>query len=140
VECVLDRDAIAGRLDRLRIEQLLTNLLSNAVKFGEQKPVEVRLDTHAGFAMLRITDHGIGIPEDVQERIFGRFERAVPSRAYNGLGLGLFLARQVVEAHGGSIGVESRPGAGATFTVLLPLGPPEEWRPASASESQATLH
>lgn len=126
VACVIDgAAAIPARLDRLRVEQLLTNLISNAIKFGEHKPVELRAESHSGFAVLRVHDDGIGIPEDSHERIFGRFERAVSTRGYNGLGLGLYLARQCVEAHGGSIGVESRPGAGTTFTVLLPLGTPE---------------
>lgn len=136
VACVIDgAAAIPGRLDRLRVEQLLTNLISNAIKFGEHKPVELRAESRSGFAVLRVHDDGIGIPEDSHERIFGRFERAVPTRGYNGLGLGLYLARQCVEAHGGSIGVESRPGAGTTFTVLLPLG-----RPNAAIAPEESVH
>jgi signal transduction histidine kinase len=71
-------------------------------------------------ALLRVEDAGIGIPEPDQSRIFGRFERAVPDRNYGGLGLGLWITRQIVEAHGGAIDVKSVPGEGATFEVILP--------------------
>jgi signal transduction histidine kinase len=70
-----------------------------------------------------VRDQGIGIPPEALQRIFGRFERAVSSRQYGGLGLGLFLSRQIVEAHGGSIHVESEAGAGATFVLELPVQP-----------------
>lgn len=114
----------SGRWDRMRVEQLVTNLVSNAVKYGAGKPVSVRVEASAEEAVLAVQDHGIGIaPEDVP-RIFGRFERAVSERNYGGLGLGLYLARQIVDAHGGTIAVESAPGAGATFTVRLPRRAP----------------
>ncbi len=75
------------------------------------------------WARIVVRDQGIGVAPEELERIFGRFERAVSSREYGGLGLGLFLTKQIVEAHGGTIRVESQPGAGATFTVLLPAPP-----------------
>jgi PAS domain S-box-containing protein len=118
---------IVGQWDRLRLEQIVTNLLSNAMKYGAGKPVDVTIAGNARDATLVVRDRGIGIaPADV-ERIFGRFERAVSPRHFGGLGLGLYITRQIVEAHGGTIGVESRPGEGSTFTLALPLAA----RPAS---------
>jgi signal transduction histidine kinase len=115
---------LVGRYDRLRLEQLVTNLLSNAARYGEGKPIEVRVQEVAGTALLRVKDQGIGIAPESADRIFERFERAVSGRKYGGLGLGLWIARQVVEAHGGQIHVESAPGQGATFTVELPRSAP----------------
>ena len=71
--------------------------------------------------MLRVSDHGIGIAPDQLARIFGRFERAVSAHEYGGLGLGLYIVQQIVQAHGGDVQVDSQPGAGATFNVTLPL-------------------
>ena len=113
---------VVGRWDRLRLEQVVINLLSNALKFGRGKPVELRVEACAGTAVLMATDHGLGIGAEDLSRIFERFERAVTVNAYSGLGLGLFITRQIVEAHGGSIRAASLSGEGATFTVELPLG------------------
>jgi signal transduction histidine kinase len=115
---------IAGRWDRLRIEQVLMNLLSNAIKYGSGKPIEIAVHGGPSAAIIQIVDHGIGISEEDRERIFERFERAVSSRNYGGLGLGLYIARQIIGAHGGSVRAEQTPGGGATFTVELPLAPP----------------
>jgi signal transduction histidine kinase len=115
--------AIAGSWDRLRIEQVLINLLSNAIKYGCAQPIELHLDAGEGRAAIRVVDHGIGVDEADRERIFGRFERAVPVRHYGGMGLGLYIAQQIVSAHGGTIGVTSTPGGGASFAVALPLEP-----------------
>jgi signal transduction histidine kinase len=112
---------IDGCWDRAQIERLLTNLLSNALKYGRGKPVEVALERQDGHAMLSVTDHGIGIALDKQQKIFDRFERAVASREFGGFGLGLWITRQIVEASGGTIRVESEPGLGAKFTVCLPV-------------------
>jgi PAS domain S-box-containing protein len=112
---------IVGRWDRLRLEQVLANLLSNAMKYGAGQPIEIDLSGTGGPAILfKIVDHGIGIAAGDLERIFGRFERAVSMRHYGGLGLGLFLTRQIVEAHGGTVTAAATPGGGATFTVVLP--------------------
>jgi PAS domain S-box-containing protein len=111
---------VTGSWDTLRLEQVVSNLLLNAAKYGAHRPIEVVVKHHSGMALLRIRDQGIGIPRDKLSRIFDRFERAVPDRHYGGLGLGLYIARQIVEAHGGRITVDSDPGRGATFTVLLP--------------------
>ncbi|QSQ22387.1 MASE1 domain-containing protein [Pyxidicoccus parkwayensis] len=114
---------VMGWLDRARVEQSLSNLLSNAIKFGIGAPVDVELTQAEGLARVTVKDHGIGIPPEALERIFGRFERAVSTHQYGGLGLGLFLTRRIVEAHGGSVRVESEAGAGATFVMELPVQP-----------------
>ena len=110
-----------GYWDRLRLDQVLTNLLSNALKFGAGKAIEVTLQETHDEVLLAVRDHGIGISPEHQSRIFGRFERAVPTRHYGGLGLGLWIVRQIVERLGGEIQVESVPGAGSTFMVTLPV-------------------
>ncbi len=106
--------------DPERVDQVIANLLGNALKYGRGAPVTIRIHPEEGYAVLAITDRGIGIPLEQQARIFGRFERAVPPRNYGGLGLGLWIARSLVEAHGGLISVDSSPGQGSTFTVKLP--------------------
>lgn len=119
-----------GFWDRLRIEQVVTNLVTNALKFGQGKPIEVEvISTHhdgGRWARLLVRDHGVGIANGDADRIFGRFERAVNVSHYGGLGLGLYIVRQIVDAHGGSIRVTSRPGSGATFIVELPQSEPAE--------------
>ena len=114
-------ESINGHWDHFRIEQIIINLLSNAAKYGERKPVHVSLGRENGRAVLRVVDHGLGIAPEHQKRIFEQFERAVPSRKISGLGLGLFIASQIAEGHGGTIRVESAPGQGSTFTVELPV-------------------
>ncbi len=105
--------------DRGRIDQVLTNLLTNAIKYGAGKPIEVTL-VDGESVRIEARDHGIGIPSEHLERIFGRFERAVDAKHYSGLGLGLWVSRQIVQAHGGAMRVASQPGAGSTFVVELP--------------------
>ncbi len=112
---------VACQADPDRVEQVVANLLSNALKYGRGAPVHVRVRGDEGYAVLEVQDGGIGIPPEQQARIFGRFERAVPPRSYGGLGLGLWIVRSLVEAHGGQIAVESAAGQGSTFTVRLPL-------------------
>ena len=108
-----------GRWDRLRLEQVVVNLLSNAIKFGLGRPIELAVTGSGGVATLLVRDHGIGIAEDRQERIFEPFERAVSSRQYGGLGLGLYIVRRIVEGLGGTVTVQSQADAGATFIVEL---------------------
>jgi signal transduction histidine kinase len=118
---VVSPQSLIGQWDRLRLEQVITNLVSNALKYGAGQPVRIALEQLAGVAVLTVKDGGIGIPRDSQRRIFERFERAVSSHNYPGLGLGLWITREIVIALGGAIAVESTPGQGATFRVELPL-------------------
>ena len=109
-----------GQWDRLRLDQIVTNLLSNALKYGAGKPIEVLLGGTPSTVQLEVHDQGIGIALDDQARIFDRFERAVSGRHYGGLGLGLWIVRQIVEALGGTIAVRSAPGEGSVFFLQLP--------------------
>ncbi|WP_309887491.1 ATP-binding protein [Archangium sp.] len=111
---------VVGQWDRLRLEQVLVNLLSNALKYGAGKPVQVRVEQAEDRARLVVRDEGIGIPPEALGRIFDRFERAVSERNYGGLGLGLYVTRQVIDAMGGRVTAQSTPGQGALFIVELP--------------------
>ncbi|WP_208721461.1 ATP-binding protein [Corallococcus aberystwythensis] len=122
---VRDVASAVGHWDALRLGQVVTHLLVNAVKFGPGKPVELEVQSDADTASLVVRDHGIGIAPDRVDGLFRRFERAVPTRNYGGLGLGLYRLHRIVEAHGGDVAVTSIPGQGATFRVRLPrAGPP----------------
>jgi signal transduction histidine kinase len=109
-----------GTWDRLRLERVVANLLSNAFKFGRGAPVELSVHDEAGCTLLKVKDHGIGIAPEAQQRIFGRFERAPSPERQAGVGLGLYIVRQLVHAHGGTIRVASQPGQGTEFTLCLP--------------------
>ena len=113
------RPGLCGNWDRGGLEQALTNVLGNAFKFGAGAPVEIELDGDGAWATVRVRDHGVGLPPEQQEIIFQRFGRAPHTRGYGGLGLGLWIARQFLEAMGGTIRVQSTPGAGATFEIAL---------------------
>jgi signal transduction histidine kinase len=112
--------SVSGQWDPTRMEQLVTNLLRNALAFGRGLPIRVTVTGDESKARLAIADQGIGIAREQQMRIFGRFQRAVSAQHYGGLGLGLYVVKQVVDAHRGSVHVDSEPGSGATFTVELP--------------------
>lgn len=129
--------AIVGRWDRMRLEQIVTNLVSNALKYGQGQPVTLRLAGDEHSATLIVQDRGIGISPEDQERIFGRFERAVSTRHYGGFGLGLFIVRQVVAAMGGEIWLRSQLGHGATFGVRLPRGLPSRAETTTSTEARA---
>jgi len=115
-----------GRWDRLRLEQVLTNLLSNAVKYGSGRPIEVSVALQGGTAVLRVADQGIGIRTEDRQRIFERFERVADDNASGGVGVGLWIVREIVAALAGTVHVESVPGRGTTFTVLLPVRGPAQ--------------
>jgi PAS domain S-box-containing protein len=118
----LELDApISGNWDRLRIDQALTNLLSNAVKYGSQKPVRISASSDGSQVAVKVRDEGIGIGEEELPRIFDRFERLSARSGREGLGLGLWIAKIIVKAHGGAILAESEVGKGSVFTVTLPL-------------------
>jgi PAS domain S-box-containing protein len=112
---------IIGRCDKSRLDQVLTNLVSNAIKYGDCKPIDVALKATDDRAVVTIRDRGLGIAPHDHERIFGRFERAASSRHFGGIGLGLWIVKQIIDALGGTVTVESKPGDGSTFTVELPL-------------------
>ncbi len=124
---VLQADApVVGRWDAAQLDELVSSLLDNAAKFGAGKPVAVTVSQVDGSAELTVSDQGAGIPPDRVAHVFERFERAVPASHYGGLGLGLFLAKAIAEAHGGALSVDNRPGEGVTFTARLPMAPPAE--------------
>lgn len=116
--------SLLGRWDRRRLEQIASCLISNAIKFGRGKPIEIHIEHMDRRARVSVRDRGIGIPKERQASIFERFERAVATPHFGGFGLGLWLARRVVEAMGGYIRLESELGLGSTFTVELPLEGP----------------
>jgi PAS domain S-box-containing protein len=113
---------VDGWWDHLRLEQVVANLISNSIRYGGQGPVEVSLTADHEQATLHVRDYGSGIPKEVQGRIFDRFEQAPTARKVGGLGLGLYIVKQIVEAHHGSVRVESEPGHGSMFAVTLPRG------------------
>lgn len=109
-----------GCWDRMRIEQVLNNLFTNAIRYGEGKPIKVKIEDKGETALFSVQDFGPGIPEDKQEQIFNRFERAGMIKETSGLGLGLYITTQIVLAHHGKIWIESKVGYGSTFFVELP--------------------
>ncbi len=113
---------VIGKWDPIRMNQVLSNLLSNAIKYGQGKPIEVTLITspHSKKAQIIVKDQGIGISEDIQAKIFERFQRGVSSNKITGLGLGLYITRQIIDAHGGTIQVQSELDHGSVFIVDLP--------------------
>ena len=113
---------VTGTWDEFRIEQVVTNLLTNALRYGNGKPVEVSQVLLGSSVAIHVRDQGGGIPARDQQRIFDPYERAVgQDDRTSGLGLGLYITRQLVEAHGGTISVQSREAEGAQFSVMLPL-------------------
>jgi PAS domain S-box-containing protein len=117
---------IHGTWDRLRIEQVVTNLLSNSFKYAAGGRVEIAMTQEGDEALLVITDTGPGLPERDIPRLFNRFERAVPMRHYGGLGLGLYVCREIVLAHGGAISAGNAPGGGARLSIRLPAEAPTD--------------
>lgn len=131
---------VHGFWDATRLDQVVTNLLDNALKYGADQPVEVMLREEDGWAVLEVVDHGIGIPPEKQPRLFNRFERAVSDKQYAGLGLGLYITKEIVELHGGRISVDSHPGE-TRFTVRLPCNiAPREERPLDSTEQPPVQH
>jgi PAS domain S-box-containing protein len=114
-------EEILGSWDPSRLEQVISNLVSNAIKYGNGSQIRIFAERRGERARLVVSDGGRGISAEDQKRIFERFERAVSSRHFGGLGLGLYIVRQIVEGHSGRISVQSEPGNGSTFTVELPL-------------------
>jgi PAS domain S-box-containing protein len=115
-------EPLVGQWDRIRLDQVVTNLVTNAIKYGEKKPILVTAKDGGARVVLTVEDHGIGISGPNPDRVFRRFERAVDARSYGGLGLGLYIVRQLVELHRGTVSVQTREGVGSTFIVDLPKG------------------
>lgn len=115
------KEPIIGQWDKIRIQQAVSNLISNAIKYGNRKPIEVAIRKEGDMALVNVLDHGIGIAKEQHEKIFGLFERAVSPTEYKGLGVGLYITKKIIEAHGGSISISSKLGKGTTFTIKLPL-------------------
>jgi signal transduction histidine kinase len=111
---------VFGNWDRMRMEQVLDNLIGNAVKYGSGQPIEVQVEGVGEDALVVVQDHGIGIEPGDYGRIFDRFERAVSRKHFSGLGVGLWICRQIVTAHKGKIELESAIGQGSRFLVRLP--------------------
>ena len=115
--------SVIGEWDSSRIDQVVSNLIANAISYGKGKPIHVSVAAADDVGRITVKDQGIGLASDQRTRIFERFERAVSSFNYSGLGLGLWIAKQIVDAHHGTIDVDSELGQGATFTVTLPRRP-----------------
>lgn len=122
----------SARWDHHRMVQAIANLLSNALKYGAGHPVVVRAWDDGSSCLIEVEDQGIGIPEDAVKRIFARFERAVSSRHYGGLGLGLYVTREIIEAHGGRASLERGRSQGACFRLEVPLRPETATRPQAS--------
>lgn len=112
---------LTGIWDRLRLEQVFINLLTNAMKYGQGGPILIDLSYKGDTAVLAVQDQGMGIAKEHQVRIFERFERAVSKSEISGLGLGLYIVKQIVDLHGGTVRVESALGKGSRFVVELPM-------------------
>jgi signal transduction histidine kinase len=149
VRCPVSLDVapdVVGTWDRVRVEQIVTNLLSNGMKYASGTPLEITVRAQGAVALLRVRDHGPGIAPEDQERIFRPYERAVSYVNVSGFGLGLYIVRQIAEAHGGVVRLDSTLGDGSAFTVELPFAapaacPPKPHRPRSANpfgEASAT--
>ena len=118
---VFRAEPVTGLFDPGRMEQVFINLINNAIRYGNGKPIDVEMHQNENQAHLSIRDQGRGIPEEMKDKIFDRFERAVDSKEISGLGLGLYITKKIVEAHDGRIWVESESGRGSTFHVTIPL-------------------
>jgi hypothetical protein len=113
-------------IDSLRVEQIIINLVSNAIKYGKGCPISVFVGQQGEQATVVVSDQGPGVPLELHESIFDRFERGRAEQQTSGLGLGLYIAQQIAKAHSGLITLKSEEGRGAVFTLRLPLHVPEE--------------
>lgn len=118
-------EPVVARVDALRVKQIASNLVSNAVRYGGGGPVSVRVWSEPGEARFSVRDSGAGIPAEEQAQIFERFGQGRSATSGPGLGIGLYLSQRIAAAHGGRIELQSAPGAGSTFTVVLPASPPD---------------
>lgn len=114
----VDEAKVTG--DKHRLSQVINNFISNAMKYGDGKPIKIWINQNSTDVILKVQDFGLGIPEERLDKIFDRYERAISSSNISGLGLGLFIANEIIKAHRGKILVESSLGKGSTFTMVLP--------------------
>lgn len=114
-------EGVVGNWDAYRLEQVLKNLVTNAIRYGRGKPIRIEISKENGLGKVRVIDQGYGISQEDQERIFVRFERAIDASEVSGMGLGLFIAKEIIHLHEGQISVNSELGKGSTFTVELPI-------------------
>lgn len=128
-------DEIKGLWDQVRIDQAISNLLTNAIKYGEGSPIEITVKKDGDKAKITIADKGIGIDPKLQKTIFDRFKRATSETRFQGLGIGLFIVKQIVEAHGGKVYIKSKLGDGSKFTIELPIRKHVELLPAPITEA-----
>lgn len=125
---IAEKDRVSMVGDRARIEQVILNLLDNAIKYSPKSDkVDVKISKGGDAALIEVRDYGFGIPHEDKERIFERFYQShqAATKTFPGLGLGLYISREIAARHGGTIAVESDPGRGSTFTLSLPLRGPE---------------
>lgn len=113
------KNSIMVYCDKMRIEQIITNLLTNGLRYGEGRPVSLKIEEIEGKTILSVKDHGVGVEKHNQERIFNRFERVLSETSIAGIGLGLFIVKELVRIHGGKIWLDSELGKGSTFYVQL---------------------
>ena len=118
---VMAKETIIGNWDAFRLEQVLMNLFTNSIKYAAGSKIEVMLEKTQSKAILKVRDYGIGIAKDQQHKIFSRFERAISAKNISGLGLGLYISKEILNRHGGSIRVDSELGKGAMFIIELPI-------------------
>jgi two-component system CheB/CheR fusion protein len=114
-------DDVLVLADPFRLEQVVSNLLSNAIKYGQGQPIKISIGSENSCGVIKVEDSGLGISSENIEKIFNLFERAISSVNISGLGLGLYISKQIVSAHGGDIHVESELGKGSIFKVLIPM-------------------
>ncbi|HXH76793.1 MAG TPA: HAMP domain-containing sensor histidine kinase [Bacteriovoracaceae bacterium] len=115
------KEPIPGKFDPVRISQVIINLVSNAVKYGARSPISISLESNKGRARVEVADRGPGIPSELVSKIFDRFARSSSDACQAGLGLGLYISRQIVEAHGGTLNVHSAAWQGTTFIAEFPV-------------------
>ncbi|WP_242371095.1 MEDS domain-containing protein [Anaeromyxobacter sp. SG26] len=125
--------ATPGRWDRLRLEQVLTNLLANAARHAGGGPVELSIAASAAGPVVSVRDHGPGVPPEARTRVFARYAQLEGGRRLGGVGVGLWVVRRIVEAHGGRVEIRDTPGGGATFLVTLPWDAARQEAGAAAS-------
>ena len=135
-DCSVETDlqSVVGNWDRFRIEQVLLNLLTNAMRYGAGKPIFIQVDAKSDRARIVIRDQGRGIAKENHEVIFQKFERAAEGKEIHGLGLGLYIVKNIVEAHHGCIQVQSELGQGATFIIDLPINEAQNSGSETASD------